>query len=420
MKVLIAGSGIGGLACALMLHDRGLDVEIHEQAPTIRELGVGINVLPQAVAELARIGLLERLDEVAVRTSELFYLNRFGQEVWHERRGLAAGHPVPQFSIHRGRLQALLLAAVLARIGPGAVRVAHRLRTFEQDEHQVTARFVDRAGAELAPATGDVLIGADGIRSVVRRHLVPDEGGPQWNGLTIWRGARDWPVFLDGCSMVICGGLTSKIVLYPIGSGSAPGTRLVNWAVVGRKGPATASPSAQDWSRTGRWDDVLPKLDGFHVPVVDVAAMVRATPTFWEYPMSDRDPLTTWTNGRVTLLGDAAHPMYPVGSNGASQAILDSRCLADALADSGDPVTALADYEAARLPVTAEIVRGNRLGGPEGVIDAVDALAPDGFDDIEAVMPRAEREAMVRARAGAAAVLPSRPGEPGPSERTRT
>jgi len=409
MKVLIVGSGIGGLTCALMLHDRGIAVELHEQAPTIRELGVGINVLPQAIAELTRIGLLDQLDEVAVRTSELFYLNRFGQEIWREQRGIAAGHPVPQFSVHRGQLQALLLAAVRARLGPGVVHVNHRLHTFEQDDHQVTARFVGRAGTELEAATGDVLIGVDGIHSVVRHHLVPDESGPQWNGLTIWRGARDWPAFLDGRSMIVAGGLTSKIVLYPIGPGETAGTRLTNWAVLGRKGPMDETPAAQDWSRTGRWEDVLPKLDGYDLPEVDVAALIRSTATFWEYPMSDRDPLDTWTAGRVTLLGDAAHPMYPVGSNGASQAILDTRCLADALADSDDPVRALADYEAQRLPVTTEIVRGNRLGGPEGVIDAVDALAPDGFDDIEAVLPRAKRAAIVRARAGAAAIPTEEP-----------
>jgi 2-polyprenyl-6-methoxyphenol hydroxylase-like FAD-dependent oxidoreductase len=411
MKVLIAGSGIAGLTCALMLHDRGVRAEVYEQATAIRELGVGLNVLPQAIAELDRIGLLDRLDEVAVRTSELFYLNRFGQRVWHESRGIAAGHPVPQFSIHRGQLQALLHQAVLERLGPNAVHVNHRLHAFTQDEGQVTARFADRTGAEPAPVTGDVLIGADGVHSFVRRCLVPAEGAPKWNGLTLWRGARDWPVFLDGRSMIVAGGLTSKIVVYPIGPGQSAGTRLTNWAVVGRKAGAGDSLADADWSCTGRWEDVVPQLAGFALPEVDMTALIQGTEVFWEYPMSDRDPLNTWTNGRVTLLGDAAHPMYPVGSNGASQAILDTRALADALAAHPDPVQALAVYETARLPVTNDIVRGNRLGGPEGVIDAVDALAPDGFDDVDAVLPRAEREAIVRGRAGAAAVVPP-PGPP--------
>ena len=409
MTVLIAGSGIGGLTCALMLHDRGIAAEVYEQASAIRELGVGINILPQAIAELARIGLLDRLDQVGVRTSELYYLNRFGQQVWRESRGIAAGHPVPQFSIHRGHLQGVLLEAVIARLGPGAVHVNHRLHDFQQDEKRVTARFVDRAGTELEPVTGDVLIGADGIHSIVRRRLVPGEGLPKWNGMTLWRGARDWPVFLDGRSMIVAGGLTSKVVLYPIGPGRSADTRLTNWAVVGRKERAgEPAAEAQDWSRTGRCEDVLPRLAGFALPEVEVTELIQGTPEIWEYPMSDRDPLDTWTDGRTTLLGDAAHPMYPVGSNGASQAILDARVLADALAAQADPMPALTAYEAARLPVTSEIVRGNRLGGPEGVIDAVDALAPDGFDDIDAVLPHEERAAIVRTRAGAAAV--KRPG----------
>ncbi len=410
MKALITGSGIGGLTCALMLHHRGIEVQVHEQASSIRELGVGINILPQAIAELARIGLLDRLDEVAVRTGELRYLNRIGQEIWREPRGIAAGHPVPQFSIHRGRLQGVLLAAVRARLGDGAVRVDHRLFNLEQDERAVTARFVDRSGTELRPATGDVLIGADGIHSYVRSRLGLHEGLPRWNGLTLWRGARDWPVFLDGRSMIVAGGPVSKVVLYPIGAGETPGTRLTNWAVVGRTGPAGRTPiGRQDWSRTGHWPDVEPQIEGYQVPEVDVAALIEGTEPFWEYPMSDRDPLESWTDGRVTLLGDAAHPMYPVGSNGASQAIIDARELADALASSGDPTRALARYESARLPATTAIVRANRLGGPEGVIDAVNALAPDGFDDVDAVMPRWQREAIVRARAGAATVRPVPP-----------
>jgi 5-methylphenazine-1-carboxylate 1-monooxygenase len=405
MKVLIAGSGIGGLTCALMLHERGVEVEVYEQASTVRELGVGINILPQAITELAAIGLLNRLDEVGIRTGELFYLNRFGQEIWREPRGIAAGHAAPQFSIHRGRLQSVLHEAVLARLGPDAVHVDHRLSGFTQDDCEVTARFVDRAGAERRAVAGDALIGADGIHSRVRALLMPAEGGPKWNGLTIWRGARDWPVFLDGCSMIVAGGTGGKVVLYPIGPGRTADTRLTNWAVLGRKEWPEETP-VQDWSRAGRREDLDPRLAGFSLPQIDVTALVTSTDPFWEYPMSDRDPLDQWTSGRVTLLGDAAHPMYPVGSNGASQAVLDSRSLADALASHPDPTDGLAAYEAARRPATSAIVRGNRLGGPEGVIDMVDALAPDGFEDVDLVLPRAEREAIVRTRSGAAAVPP--------------
>ena len=404
MNVIVVGGGIGGLAAALMLHARGIGVELYEQADAVRELGVGINTLPQAIAELAGIGLLDRLDAVAVRTRELRYLNRFGQEVWREARGVDAGHPVPQFSIHRGRLQAVLRDAVEARLGPGAIRCGRRLVGYEQDAAGVTARFADRAGRKVGVARGSVLVGADGIHSFVRGTLAPDEGAPRWTGLMLWRGARDWPAFLDGRSMIVAGGLEAKVVVYPIAEGATPRTRLTNWAVIGRAGAPGTAPRREDWSREGRWQDLAPHVGGFALPLVDVAGLMRATPVFWEYPMCDRDPLDAWTRGRVTLLGDAAHPMYPVGSNGASQAILDARALADRLVDGGDPTAALMAYEAERRPATAAIVLGNRQGGPEGVIDAVEALAPDGFEDVDAVMPRAAREAIVRGRAGAAAL----------------
>jgi 2-polyprenyl-6-methoxyphenol hydroxylase-like FAD-dependent oxidoreductase len=405
MKAIIAGGGIGGLTAALMLHARGIEAEVYEQAEEIRELGVGINTLPQAIAELAELGLLERLDRVAIRTHELFYLSRHGQEVWRETRGMHAGHPVPQFSIHRGRLQAVIKEAVLERLGPDAIRTGCRLGAWEEDESGITARLYDRTGAEVASARGDVLIGADGIHSFVRSTLFPHEGPPRWNGLLLWRGARDWPVFLDGESMVVAGGLEAKLVVYPIAEGTSPETRLTNWAVIGRVGqPNTAPPRREDWSRIGRFEELEPHVSGFRVDQVDFLRLMRESPAIFEYPMCDRDPLPFWTRGRATLLGDAAHPMYPVGSNGASQAILDGRALADALARAEHPRQGLAEYERERLPKTAAIVLGNRQGGPEGVIDAVERLAPDGFEDLEAVLPFAERQAIVQGRAGAAAL----------------
>jgi 2-polyprenyl-6-methoxyphenol hydroxylase-like FAD-dependent oxidoreductase len=414
MEAIVVGAGIGGLATALMLHSRGIGAQIYEQADGLRELGVGINTLPQAIEELSSIGLLHRLDEVAIRTHELFYLNRLGQEVWREKRGMHVGHPVPQFSIHRGRLQGVLRDAVIERLGGQAIHTSSRLAGFSQDEAAVTAWFFDRNDRHVATAQGDILIGADGIHSYVRRQLAPNEGPPKWNGLMLWRGARNWPVFLDGCSMIVAGGLEAKVVVYPIGAGERPDTRLTNWAVIGRiAGPSSTPPLHQDWSRTGDWEDLHPHVAGFRLPGVDAAALMRETTTFWEYPMCDRDPLPHWTSGRVTLLGDAAHPMYPVGSNGASQAILDARALADALVGAEHPRAGLAAYEAERLPATAAIVLANRQGGPEGVIDAVEAVAPDGFDDVDKVLPYVEREAIVRGRAGAAALRPTGNNEPG-------
>jgi 2-polyprenyl-6-methoxyphenol hydroxylase-like FAD-dependent oxidoreductase len=397
MKAIIVGGGIGGLVTALMLHARGIDCEIFEQSEAVRELGVGINTLPHAIKELAALGLLDRLDAVAIRTHELIYTNRFGQEIWREPRGLEAGYDVPQFSIHRGRLQGVIHQAVRARIGEGRIHTSCRLGAFRQDETGVTAYFFGRDGSHRTTAHGDVLIGADGIHSTVRDTLFPNEGSPRWNGLMLWRGALDWPAFLTGRSMVIAGGLAAKVVVYPIAEGSREDRRLTNWAVVGRIGDgSTAPPRKEDWSNPGRFEDLMPHLQRFRIPYVDARALIESTTQFWEYPMCDRDPLPRWSHGRVTLLGDAAHPMYPVGSNGASQAILDARALADRLRDAEHPAHALWAYEQERLPMTAQIVRMNRRGGPEGVIDAVEERAPDGFADIEDVLSFEERKAIVR------------------------
>ncbi|PSC05505.1 flavin-dependent oxidoreductase [Alsobacter soli] len=403
MHVIIVGGGIGGLTAALMLHRRGIKATVFEQSSAIREVGVGINTLPHAIAELEQLGLLPALDSVGVRTRELIYMNRYGQTVWREPRGTYAGFKVPQFSIHRGRLQKVIADAVVERLGPDAVRTGRRLLGFIEDEGGVTAHFADsRYGADGETIRGDVLVGADGIHSVVRARYFPNQGSPKWQGVRMWRGAIDWPQFLDGESMIIAGGMQAKLVLYPIGRGERPDTRLTNWVVNVRLGDPDRPPPKETWSTQGRLEDVLPFARRFTVPGVDVEGLVKATPQFWEYPMCDRDPLPRWTHGRVSLLGDAAHPMYPVGSNGASQAILDARCLADCLAKAEHPRHGLAMYEAERLPKTAEIVAINRQGGPERVIDAVEALAPNGFDDVERVLNYARREAIVKSYAGAA------------------
>src|SRR3954451_4502746 len=284
MKAIIVGGGIGGLTTALMLRARGIDCELFEQADTVRELGVGINTLPHAIRELAQLGLLDRLDEVAIRTYELFYLTRRGQEVWHETRGLDAGHDVPQFSIHRGRLQSVIHQAVMERLGPEKVHTGCRLGAFTQDEGGVTAYFFDRTGAHVHPVPGDIVIGADGIHSKVRQTLFPNEGPPCWNGLMLWRGATDWPVFLTGKSMIIAGGLNAKAVVYPIAEGSSPASRLTNWAVLVKIADGSAPPARRvDWSRLGRPEELMPHVNGFSIPQFDFGALVRATPEFWEY-----------------------------------------------------------------------------------------------------------------------------------------
>ncbi|MEM1047016.1 MAG: flavin-dependent oxidoreductase [Pseudomonadota bacterium] len=395
--VIIAGAGVGGLTLALALHARGIKAHVFEQASEVRELGVGINTLPHAIRELAGLGLLDRLDAVGIRTSELIYKAAGGQDILRQPRGLAAGYDVPQFSIHRGKLQRTLFDVAVERLGADCIHAGQRLVRFSQTDTNVEGVFADREGAETR-VPGSILIGADGIHSTVRRHYHPDQGDPSWNGVLMWRGATWWDPFLDGRTMIIAGGMAAKLVLYPIFNDPQrhPGKTLMNWVICASLGDgSTPIPHRDDWSKPGRLDDVMAHVTGvFSLPELDIEALIRATPEFYVYPMCDRDPLDRWTDGRVTLLGDAAHPMYPVGSNGASQAVLDAIALADLLSAKDGP-EALAAYDNLRRPATAEIVRLNRKGGPERVIDLVEQRAPDGFEDLHDVATPDELRAIV-------------------------
>ncbi|MGH3170866.1 MAG: FAD-dependent monooxygenase, partial [Trebonia sp.] len=248
-------------------------------------------------------------------------------------------------------------------------------------------------GTELDPVDGDVLVAADGIHSTVRSALFPAEGPPRWNGVTMWRGCADWPVFGTGRSMIIAGGNAAKLVVYPIAAGRSPDTRLTNWAVCIQTGrPGDPPPHRQDWSRSASAADIAGHVRKFRTPLVDHAGLISATDPCFEFPMCDRDPLPSWSHGRVTLLGDAAHPMYPMGSNGAGQAAMDAACLARCLISQADPEAALLAYAGERLPVTSDVVLRNRAGGPERVIDEVERRAPDGFTRLADVIDPAELE----------------------------
>lgn len=396
-RATIVGAGIGGLVTALVLHEAGIECAVYEQSEEIRELGVGVNILPVGAGVLAELGLLDRLEEVAVTTTELRYAHRLGHEIMRRPCGRRAGHPVPQLSVHRGRLQVELYAAVRDRLGPDAVRTGHRLGGLTQDADGVTAAFVDRAGRPLGDRTADLLVGADGIHSTVRSTLFPDQPPMRWSGMLLWRGAVEWPAFLDGSTVLIAGGSDAKLVLYPIAPGSTADTRLTNWAVcITRGAPGDPAPVRADWARPGVLSELTEQLEQFHTPHLDLRALVAATPEFFEYPMCDRDPLPHWTEGRITLLGDAAHPMFPMGSNGAGQAIADAHALGRHLREHADVGAALTAYQDERLPITRAIVLSNREGGPERVIDEVERRAPDGFTRLEDVIDPAELEEIVR------------------------
>jgi 5-methylphenazine-1-carboxylate 1-monooxygenase len=387
-RVLIAGGGIGGLALALSLHQLGIRCTVFEAASTVHEIGVGINILPHSSRELESLGVLKELDAAAIRTRELRYLNHLGQTIWTGQCGLWGGHSMPQLSIHRGRFHGILWRVTQARLSDTHLRTGYRLSRFSQDKDGVNARFVLADGTEVEER-GDVLIGADGIHSAVRALLHSGGDDIRWQGCQLWRGAVDWPAFEGGDVMVIAADSIAKLTVYPIAEGRSKGTRLTNWVMNGKVADGNSPPRRESWSRIGKLEDVLPFAERIKLPFLDVRALIRATPRFFEYPECDRDPLPWWTQGRVTLLGDAAHPMYPSGSNGSAQAILDARCLARLLSQLA-PDAALRAYEAERRPKTAAIVLHNRRGGPERVLDLVAQRAPDGFSRLHDVIASAE------------------------------
>ena len=390
--VLVIGGGIGGMALALSLHDAGFsDIRIFESGSASSELGVGINVLPHAVRELTELGLLETLESSAVATAELAYHSSHGVRIWGEPRGRDAGYHWPQLSIHRGTLLRILAEAVRERLGPDAVSYSHRFTGMTQTADGVVASFVDPGSGEpLDDVEGALLVGCDGVHSVVRGLLAPDEGPPLWNGITMWRGVTRAPVMLTGSTMIMAGHFAKRMVVYPI-EPAVDGRQLINW-VAEHKGDDARPMPPQDWSHEIDQETVLGVFGDFDFDFYDLTALIRQAQAVYQYPMVDREPLETWRNGLSTLLGDAAHPMYPVGSNGASQAILDARHLARALATEPDTGTALDRYEAERLPPTAAIVRANRQVGPEQCMEIVHERAPDGFDRVEDIISHEELE----------------------------
>ncbi|GAA3115192.1 flavin-dependent oxidoreductase [Planomonospora alba] len=428
MRVLIAGGGIAGLSTALSLHAAGIDCTVAESVAEPRPLGVGINLQPHAVRELTELGLGEELAALGVEMNYLTFADRFGGVILPLPRGSLAGYAWPQYAVHRGGLQMMLLAAARERLGGGAVRTGLALEDFTQDASGVTAVLRDVRTGAVRRERVDVLVGADGIHSAVRARLHPTAGPLLWNGIRMWRGTAEGEPFLDGATQIVAGSnLSAKFVVYPIAPRDG-GRVLINWVaevMVGAPGPVTGA----DWSREGRHRDVLPHFDGWRFPYLDVPALITATERILEYPMVDRDPLPWWGRGRVTLVGDAAHPMYPVGANGGSQAVLDARVLARELATASDPAAGLAAYEAERRPVTGELVLAHRELPMEKTIAMVTERAPGGFDDIADVLTPQELAEMAAAQRRITdtdvrllnerpswSVRARRPGTPGPGE----
>jgi 5-methylphenazine-1-carboxylate 1-monooxygenase len=384
--IIIAGGGIGGLTAALSLHRAGFPVRVFESVDRIQALGVGINLLPHAVRELDALGLATELAANGLTPSTLAYFTKRGEPIWDEPRGIEAGYQWPQISIHRGALHTILHAAAAAEIGADRIHTGCHLAQFSKTAKGMKATFIDRrTGADSATATGSALIACDGIHSVARRNFYPNEGMPKWNGALLWRGLAEGAPVFDGRTMVWAGHPLQKFVMYPL-LDLPDGRQQLNF-IAELRTDDTELLEREDWNRPGDLADFLPQFEGWTFPWLDVPGLIASAPTTFLFPMVDRDPVDRWTFGRTTLLGDAAHPMYPIGSNGASQAILDARTLTGCLLSyPADIERALVRYDEVRRPATSAIVLANRGLGPELPMQLVEQRAPDGFEQLSDVI----------------------------------
>ena len=391
MTVIVAGGGIAGMTMALTCHQLELPVIVHESVKTIEPLGVGINLQPNAVRELFELGLETDLAEIGIQAKEWALVGKNGNDVWSEPRGLDAGYRWPQYSVHRGHLQMMLYRQVLKRLGPKAVISDSRLKSYNNDNDHVLAQFVD-SDAKEQKVEGSILVGADGLHSSVRAQMHPNDGPPKWGGAVMWRGTTQAKPIRTGASFVLLGKLEQRFVCYPISQPDPiTGKAIINWIAALTYDTSKAwGPS--DWNTQVPVEKFINHFSDWSYEWLDVPQLIREASAVYEYPMVDRDPLTTWVDGRCVLVGDAAHVMYPVGSNGASQAIVDTRVLGSAFVKHGLDQTALLHYESLNLKEMNELVIRNRGAGPIGILGIVEERCGGVFDKIEDVIPRSEIE----------------------------
>ncbi len=382
MSIAIIGGGITGLALALNLHQRGIGCQVYESAPEMKELGVGITMLPHATRELTALGLQENLLQAGIENRDSKFFNRFGQLIYSEARGKFAGYDYPEVGVHRGRLHGLLYEAALERLGADCIQLNRKCVGFEQTGEAVQVSFVETSsGATVEPVTTDIAIACDGVNSTVRKQIYPDDA-VVFTGINTWRGTSVRKPIFDGRTYIRIGTLaTGKIVIYPIiDNVDGQGNQLINWTTEFQ----SDDRAQNDWNKPGQLEDFFHMYEDWHFDWLDVADMIRTSEDIFEYPMVDKDPLNRWTFDRVTMAGDAAHPMYPRGSNGAAQGVIDARTLADALQASDNPLDALKAYEAARLEPTSNVVRTNRSSPPDVIIMKVEELVGDRpFDNLD-------------------------------------
>ena len=371
MKVAIIGGGIAGLGLALNLHARGIDCEVFESVPEVKEMGVGITLLPHATRELAALGVLAQLEAVAIENLESVFFNRFGQFVYKELRGRHDGYSTPELGIHRGKLHRILFENVLLRLGADKVHTGHRCVRVDQTEHHASISFALSDGSTRT-VQADIAVACDGVNSTVRKQFFPDDK-ICFAGINTWRGVTVHKPILTGKSYMRIGSIdTGKMVVYPIVDNvDGQGNQLINWMAEIRL-PDTAM---NDWNKLGSGADCVQYFKDWKFPWLDVPHLILSAQRVFEYPMVDKDALPQWSFGRITLMGDAAHPMYPRGSNGSAQGLIDARTLADVLQQHTDVVAALKHYEQLRLPTTAKVVQTNRTTPPDFIIMKADELS---------------------------------------------
>jgi 5-methylphenazine-1-carboxylate 1-monooxygenase len=395
MKIAIIGGGIGGLTAALTLHARGFRPRIYEAATELKPLGVGIAIHPYGVKELAELGLGAELAKNSVVATDSLYFSRFGQQIYADKIGRSAGFNYSPHLIHRGILQTMLYDAVLERLGRDAVMLGHACAGIAQDEASVTVHLTrGRNGGRMEPIRAGVVIGADGVRSTVRAALHPDLGRPHYSGVTLWRGVTRAKPYHSGGTILHTGTINSKLIVYPILNNVDGSTlTLTNWVIELPGGPDIP----EDWNRKGDLAQIEHAFDECQLDFLDVPALLHNADVVYEYPMVDHEPLTQWSFGRVTLLGDAAHAMYPRGGSGSNQALVDARVLAECLARISDPAAALKAYEDERRDKANAVVLANRREGPDVLMTIVDQRTNGKpFDDIEEVLPFAEADSIVK------------------------
>ena len=392
-QVLIAGGGIGGMALALTLHQIGVPCTVLEAVAQIKPLGVGINLQPNAVRELFDLGLgADMLDQVGLPALEWALVGRNGNDIHAEPRGLKAGYHWPQYAVHRGALQMMLYQLVQQRLGADAVQTGLRAVGYRQTEAGVTLQLRDAAG-QLHEKTGAVLVGADGLHSALRAQMYPDQPPIQWGGAILWRGVTRAAPIRTGSSFVGLGTHKHRMVIYPISAPDADGLATINW--IAEQTVDNSAGWEGDWNRKVDIERFIHHFEGWNYDWLDVPALIRGASEVFEYPMIDRDPVPSWVDGRMALLGDAAHVMYPTGSNGASQAIIDGRVLGAKFLEHGLTPDALAAYDAQLCQPVSELVLRNRGAGPFGLLNLVDERCGGVFDDINSIIPQAERDAFM-------------------------